>query len=74
MSRAENHPDPPLHEQLCEARDTLRRQIEILDPSNSVRSGEWFGPALYDRQRADELRATLAEIEQQLAEIEADDA
>ena len=56
-------PEKPLREQLLEARATLQREIEILDSGPAPGA---HGSTQYERQRADVLRGTLTEIEQQL--------
>jgi hypothetical protein len=71
MSWFKRKPEKPLREQLVDARATLQREIEILAAGPIPGS---YGSLAYDRQRADVLRGTLAEIEQQLADIEAGNA
>jgi hypothetical protein len=62
--------EKPLREQLTEARDNLRRQLEILqNPSRSGRNTRPDNDALIDT-----LGAELREIEDSLANLKAEDA
>jgi hypothetical protein len=60
-------PEPPLREQLIEARDNLRRQIEVLQagPSSVGKGGEFIDNSAL----IDELSNTLREIEDGLANL-----
>jgi hypothetical protein len=57
------HPEKPVREQLLEARENLRRQVDFLNsgPSYPDLSGS------YMRQQADELNAMIDEIDAELA-------
>jgi hypothetical protein len=66
-------PEKPLREQLIEARNSLRREIEIPDAGPAPGPAS-FGSRRYDQERANVLRGTLAEIEQQLVKVESKDA
>ncbi len=60
-------PEPPLREQLSQARDNIRRQIEVLraGPSSVGKGGEFIDSAAM----IGELSATLREIEAGLANL-----
>ena len=64
--------EKPLREQLIEAREALVNQIAILEagPSYLITADAIYGRHM----RADALKATLAEIREQLASLEADEA
>ena len=61
-----SRPEKPIHEQLIEARDTLQRQIEIMQVG-PIRQ-EIGGGAYYD-SRVAALSAELSEIEASLANL-----
>jgi hypothetical protein len=63
-------PEKTLRQQLLKARADVRRQIEILESSleHGRDAGVMFGPVITD------LTATLKEIEDSLADLEAHDA
>jgi hypothetical protein len=60
-----------LLKQLLEARNTIQRQIEILEVGPVIDA--WGGGTDFDSAKA-ELEATLKEIEGSLARLKADDA
>lgn len=59
----EQNPEKPLRDQLLEARDKVRRQIEICDRPSAL---HW--PPDYGREIA-ELEAELSQIEDALANL-----
>jgi hypothetical protein len=60
-------PERPIREQLIEARDAVRRQIEVLQAGpSSVGKGGGF---IDNRPMIAQLSATLAEIEQNLVDL-----
>ena len=62
-------PEKSIREQLLEARDRLRRQLEILPPRPSMGRG-----SPDDREVIQHLKNTLGEIEQALADLGPDNA
>jgi hypothetical protein len=68
MSLFEEKPEKSLRDQLLEARDNIRRQIEICERPSGMRS-----PPDYRNEIA-ELEAELTQIEEALANLGSTDA
>ena len=68
MTGLKPHHEKPLRQELLEARDSLVRQIEVLQggPSAPDLSGA------YMQAQADELKSMLEQIEEELARTEAE--
>lgn len=73
MSWFKGHHEKPLRDQLIEARDALRRQINVLD-AGPLSASQSVGEAQQFSQQAAELRAMLENIQDQLAELGVSDA
>ena len=63
-----SEPETPLREQLLEARDKVRRQIEICRSPSAMRSAPDY------RNEIAALEAELAQIEETLADLDSTDA